>query len=174
MRKIILYIATSVDGYIARPTGDLSWLPVPAAEDRDYRDFYASIHTLLVGRKAYEKTLEAQKDYPYLDKETFVFAHDGITDLPATVRRVSEDAVKFVKSLKSREGGAIWLVGGAQLIRSLLEAALVDEMHLFLIPTLLGSGIPLFLEAKHEHLLSLNEIKSHKAGVAELRYLIQN
>lgn len=174
MRKIVLYIATSVDGYIARPSGDLSWLPVPAAEDRDYRDFYSSIHTLLMGRKTYEKALATNSDFPYFDKETFVFAHDGLSELPPTVRRVSEDAVNFVKSLKSKEGGGIWLVGGAHLIRSLLDAKLVDEMHLFLIPTLLGSGIPLFLEAQHEHLLRLNEIKSHKAGIAELRYLIQN
>ena len=174
MRKIILYIATSVDGYIARPSGDLSWLPVPEAEDHDYRDFYSSIHTLLIGRGTYEKALETFEAFPYFDKETFVFARSGIRHLEPTVRRVSGDAVKFVKSLKGTEGGGIWLVGGAQLIRSLLDARLVDEMYLFLIPTLLGNGIPLFLETKHELLLSLNEIKSHHDGVAELRYSVQH
>jgi len=173
MRKIILYIATSVDGYIARLSGDLSWLPVPAAEDHDYRDFYSSIHTLLIGHKTYEKALATFEEYPYFDKETFVFARSGVSHLAPTVNRVTGDAIKFVQTLKRKEGGDIWLVGGAQLIRSLFDAKLVDELRLFLIPALLGDGIPLFLKTEHAHRLSLNEIKSHPDGVAELRYTIQ-
>ncbi len=173
MRKIILYIAASVDGYIARPSGDISWLPQPAPnQDYGYKDFYASIRTLLVGHKTYEQAITMDR-FPY-DKETFVFARTDIHKLAPTVRRVSEDAVKFVQALKNNEGGAIWLVGGAQLIRSLFEGDLVDEIYLFLIPIMLGDGIRLFLNTEHSHRLNLVEAKTYPGGVAEVRYTVEH
>jgi dihydrofolate reductase len=174
MRKVILYVAASVDGYLARHTGDISWLPVPAAnQDYGYKDFYASIHTLLVGRKTYEQALTFDK-FPYTDKETFVFASSDINQIAPTVRRVGEEAEKFVRALKQNSGGAMWLVGGAQLIGSLLDADLVDEIYLFLIPTLLGGGIRLFSNTQHEHQLKFEAIKSYPDGVAELRYVVNH
>src|SRR5258708_30730269 len=96
MRKVILYVAASVDGYLARPSGDISWLPTPAPnQDYGYKDFYASIHTLLVGRKTYEQALTLDK-FPYSEKETFVFARSDINRVAPTVRRGSEEAVTFV------------------------------------------------------------------------------
>jgi dihydrofolate reductase len=174
LRKVILYVAASVDGYLARQSGDISWLPVPAADqDYGYKDFYASIHTLLIGRKTYEQALTFDK-FPYTDKETFVFASSDINQIAPTVRRVSEEAEKFVRTLKQNQGGAIWLVGGAQLIGSLLEGELVDEIYLFLIPTLLGDGIRLFSNTKHEHHLRFEGIRSYPDGVAELRYTVNH
>ncbi len=148
MRKLILYIAASLDNYIARPGGDVEWLnskelQLPG-EDYGYGDFYRSIDTTLMGRRTYQQILGFDVPFPYPDKSNFVFTRSVSRADKGDVNFVSGDVAAFVRALKERPGLDIWLVGGGQINTLLLENGLIDRLILTLIPVFLGDGIPLF------------------------------
>lgn len=170
MGKLKLFIAASLDGYIARPDGSVDWLFTDG--DYGYQDFYGSIGTVLMGRKTYDKVLEFG-DYPYKDKRSIVFTRQDpslqITDKPEFV---SGDIVKFTDSLRRSEDSDIWLVGGSQIIRLFLEQDLIDEIILSIHPVILGNGIPLFDRIKKEVRMELINDVSFESGLVQLHYRI--
>ena len=147
MRKVILYIATSLDGKIAKPDGDTSWLhnlPNPEKTDYGYSEFYKSIDTTLMGRKTYEVIAGFDLEHPlYLDKTNYVFSSKSIK-VEDHYQVINSDPAAFVKQLKNQNGIDIWLVGGGELNALLFKAGLIDEFMVFVMPIVLGSGIPLF------------------------------
>ncbi|MBK3496282.1 dihydrofolate reductase [Viridibacillus sp. YIM B01967] len=154
-RKVILYIAMSLDGFIARTNGAIDWLDDAVEKgdgDNGYTAFYGTVDTVIIGRKTYDQVLTLADDFPYRDKECFVFSNTVQTDT-SYVEFVNEDVGTFVGALKEREGGDIWLVGGAGLVDSFLKAGLIDEMIITVIPVLLGEGIPLFKEQANLQLI---------------------
>ena len=147
MRKLTLYTASSLDGYIAGPNGEIDWLDLPDApedEDYGYSAFLETIDTTLQGTTTYELAAGFSDD-PYPGKRNYVFTRKSPP--PDDTERwqfVNGDIVEFVRELKERSGQGVWLVGGGQINTVMLNAGLIDEIIVTLFPTVLGEGIPLF------------------------------
>ena len=175
-RKLKLYIAISLDGKIADPEGGVAWLdelPHPEGEDYGYAGFYASIDTTLMGYKTYAKIEDFDVPFPYPDKKNYVFTRT--TNRPAAeyVEFVSDDIIAFVHDLKQKEGKDIWLVGGGLINKLLLDQNLLDEIHIFIMPIILGDGIPLFSTGVETNKLQLTTSKTYENGVLSLIYETQ-
>ncbi|MEQ8713706.1 MAG: dihydrofolate reductase family protein [Cyclobacteriaceae bacterium] len=173
MRKLLLYIATSLDGYIAATDGSVDWLetvPNPDQSDYGYAQFYESISTTLMGNATYQQVL-GFGDFPYQGKENYVFSRQSH---PSTehVQFVNQDPAVFVSGLKDQQGGDIWLVGGGQLNTLMLDAGLIDEILLFQMPIVLGAGIALFPGARMTAPLELLTSTSYASGVSLLHYAL--
>ena len=145
MTKVLVYVASSLDGYIARENGEVGWLP--NATESGYDAFYNSIDTVILGRTTYNQVLTFGK-YPYKDKKSFVFTSSTQTKDENT--EFVSNVEKFVKDGFPGAGENIWLVGGAQIIASFLNQGAVDEIIISIIPILLGKGIPLFQNLENE------------------------
>lgn len=173
MRKVVLFIATSADGYIARENLQYDFLPTDG-NDYGYRAFIKTVDAVLMGRTTYEQVL-AFHAFPYADKACYVFSNRarGLeTDprRPACVDIVREDPVAFVRKLRRKKGASIWLVGGAQLIQPFQEAGLIDEYIISICPVFIGSGIPLFLKTRRQRALTLTRRRIYPTGVVQLTY----
>ncbi|WP_088071904.1 dihydrofolate reductase family protein [Gottfriedia luciferensis] len=167
-RNIILYIATSLDGFIARENGEIDWLFDPSEMDYGYNEFIQKIDTVLMGRKTYDKVLTFG-EYPYKDKKSYVFTTKQ-KENDVNVEFISTDIMPFIENLKKVDGKDIWLVGGAELTKFFLKNRLIDELILFVQPTIIGSGIPLFQDIEKDQQLTLQAHKIYENGMVEVRY----
>ena len=167
MRKIKLFIACSLDGYIAKEDGSVNWLPENA--DSGYDQFYSSIETVLMGNTTYEQILTFGK-YPYKDKVSYVFTRNPNLKKDEKVEFKSE-VEEFTKKLVSSLGKDIWLVGGSDIASTFLNLKFVDEFILSVIPIVLGKGIPLFKNIKEEIKLELIKTTEYQKLV-ELSYKV--
>lgn len=168
MRKIILGLAVSLDGYIEGPRGEYDW----CFTDQDYgmSDFLRSIDTIFMGRKSFEVASAAGGETPWKGFNTCVFSNT-LTSLSAPdTRLVTGDAVKEAQAIRSSPGKDIWLFGGAQLTKAFIDAGLVDELWLSVHPILLGSGKPLFQPLESRMTLRLLESKTYETGLVSLKY----
>lgn len=153
-RHIILYIATSLDGYIAKTNGDISWLedfPTPTEPDNSYDVMYETIDTVIMGRTTYEQVTQelAPNHYPYHDKKTIVVTSKKERS-SESITFINEPIVDYLRSLKELPGKNIWIVGGNSVIQPLMEANLIDDYQIATLPIILGEGIPLF-RPHHQH-----------------------
>lgn len=172
MKKIKLYIAASLDGYIARPDGDIDWLiefPNPSKENYGYRDFFESIDTVILGGRTYRDILCMDVVWPYKDKTTYVITRHVVMERE-NVNFVTENIIETISQIRKEKGKDIWLVGGGELITMLLNQDLVDEMIITYIPVILGNGISLFPNNPKESKWNLVENKSYNNGVLSVRY----
>ena len=166
MTKILVYIASSLDGYIARENGEIDWLP--ETTESGYDAFYNSIDTVIMGKTTYDQVLTFG-EYPYKDKKSFVFtksnqSNNNYTEFLSNIER-------FVKDGFPGAGENVWLVGGAKIIASFLKQVVVDEIIITKIPVILGKGISLFQNLEDETKLEL--IKIEKFGqIVELHYKV--
>lgn len=172
MRKIILYVATSADGYIARPDGDVAWLDRPRTSgDYGMGKFYKSIDTVLMGRKTYDVALEfGQKSYP--GKKNYIFSRSPRRTRTPNVKFVSTDIGEFARNLRAAKGKNIWLVGGADLAAAFLDAGEIDEFIIHVIPTLIGEGIPLIAPRHRSVPLKLLSSRAYSDGVVRVHYAV--
>jgi len=172
MRKVQLYIAASLDGYIARPDGGVDWLSSvdKKGEDYGYSEFIASVDTTLMGGKTYDEVLGFGGPFPYLNTSNYVFSRQERQPDSNPVQFINENPAAFVKGLKAQAGNNIWLIGGGQINTILLNARLIDEMILSIIPIVLGDGIPLFAGQPKEAKWELSEHKVFDTGLVQLRY----
>ena len=166
MRKLVLFIATSLDGYIARSSGDINWLF--SDQDYGYAEFFARIDTVVMGRKTYEQSL-GFGEYPYKGKRGFVFSRTPRAP-DQNVIFVAADPAAFASELKRRPGKDIWLVGGAQLVAECMKHGLVDEYIISVHPAVLGGGLPLFLPGFPEQKLEFIRSESFTSGLVQLSY----
>jgi len=151
MKKLKLYIASSLDGFIAREDGDLKWLteaPNPENDDHGYAAFLETVDTVLMGNSTYKWVVAEGMPDPYPDKKNFVFTC-GEGGAAGNINYINDDPVAFTTELKKGEGKDIFLVGGGELIKQLLAAGLIDEMIIFIVPVILGRGIRLFPETEN-------------------------
>lgn len=177
MKKIKLYIAVSLDGKIAGEEGDVSWPDKFSGNDNPdygYNDFLDSVDTTLMGNKTYRQLLNWGIDFPYRNKLNYVFTRNMEPTEDENVKYISIDPVSFVKDLKSSAGDDIWLIGGGQINTLLLNAHLIDELIIFIIPEVLGKGIPLFANIPDETNLDMIKTKTYDNGVVEINYRIKN
>jgi dihydrofolate reductase len=179
-RKIVVYIATSADGYIARPDGDVEWLNRrPDTVDYGMRMFYRTIDTILWGRKTYDWLLDYHKKKNsksgMFDTKlaNYVFSRKPPKSAPPQgVEFVSEPLKAFVKRLRVKPGKHIWMMGGGELIASFLDAGEIDEFDIHVIPTLIGEGIPLIARRHRDVPLRLRSARKYPDSVVRLRYEI--
>ena len=168
MRKVKLFIATTLDGYIAGPNGEIDWLQAGVGHDYGYERFYASIDTTLMGNSTYQLTLTAPK-FPYPDKSNYVFTRGTPPPDTSDVRFVSGDIAAFVRSLKQESGKDVWLVGGGQVSTVMLNQGLIDEMIMTIFPLVLGEGIPLFAPGATHSQFKTVGCQSHETGLIQWR-----
>ncbi|MGM9988372.1 MAG: dihydrofolate reductase family protein, partial [Bacillaceae bacterium] len=168
-RNVILYIATSLDGYIAREDGDLDWLESAHTEnDCGYGDLIKRIDTVLMGKTTYEQVLGFDIPYPYSEQKSYIFSHYTTgEDEHATF--INEEPIQFVSTLKQQPGKDIWLVGGGKLAASFFKHGLIDEFILAIIPTIIGTGISLYQDKEIETSFALTKVE-RSGDVALLHY----
>ncbi len=173
MRKISLFIATSLDGYIAKPDDDLSFLRLMEKEGEDYgyAEFTNTIDTLIVGRRTYDYVLEeiGPSHYDNGQRDIYVITR---TERPQVGRTIfyTGDITELVKRLKSEKGKNIYCDGGAEIINELLKHDLIDEFIISVIPVLLGDGIKLFKDGRPEQRLEFITAKTFETGLIQLYY----
>ena len=171
MRNVILYIATSLDGYIAKPDGGLDWLetfPHPKGEDYGYVDLLNRIDSTLMGKNTFDFVAKYDGPFPYPNSTNYVFSNSDLeSDLPIQI--ISGDAVEFLQDLKRKPGKDIWLIGGGRLNSSFANAGLIDEVIITQIPVYLGDGIPVFHTLDRDFKLNLVDSRTYENGVIVLK-----
>jgi dihydrofolate reductase len=179
-RRIIVYIATSADGYIARPDGDVEWLNRrPRTVDYGMREFYSTIDTILWGRKTYDWLLKYYKEKGrtkgLFDTKfaNYVFSRNPPKRAAPGVEFVSEPVRAFARRLRARSGKQIWMMGGGELIASFLDAGEIDEFDIHVIPVFIGKGIPLVAPRHRDVPLRLLASRKYPDGVVRLRYEVR-
>lgn len=173
MRKISLFIAMSLDGYIAKPNDDLSFLKIVENEGEDYgyAEFTDTMDTLIIGRKTYDYVLKeiGSSHYDNGQRDVYVITR---TERPQVGRTVfyTGNIAALVKRLKSENGKNIYCDGGAELINELLEHHLIDELIISVIPILVGNGTRLFKDGRPEQVLEFVSVKPFESGLTQLHY----
>jgi dihydrofolate reductase len=171
MRKVILGLAVSLDGFIEGPNGEYDW----CFTDQDYglKEFFERIDATFLGRKSYELALAmgggggGQKMKEYVFSNTLTKAKKGVTIIGGSIK-------SQVEAIKNEPGKDIWLFGGASLTASLMNEGLVDEIWLGVHPILLGGGKPLFSDISNRIKLTLLESKTFETGLVSLKYEVKN
>jgi dihydrofolate reductase len=176
-RKVIVEIAASADGFIARPDGDVSWLHSPRLKGQyGMAAFIKSIDTILWGRRTYTKGVEfGMKAGGFGPKlKNYVFSRQGQGPLLEGFELVKEPIKPFAQRLRAQPGKDIWMMGGAEIIAAFLDEEEIDEFSIHLIPIFIGEGIPL-IKPQHRSLpLKLLSTKNFSDGVVHLRYRVIN
>lgn len=173
MRKLILYIATSLNGKIAKADGSVKWLeniPNPSKTDYGYSKFYKSVDTTIQGYNTYKQLIDWEIPFPYSDKVNYVFTRKKEISRAPDVHFVKENHLEFVKALKKKPGKDIWLIGGGQINTMLFNAGLIDEMRVFVMPIVIPNGIELFESIPKEKLLKLTDVKGFLTGAVQMTY----
>ncbi|WP_366163893.1 dihydrofolate reductase family protein [Bacillus infantis] len=172
-RNIVLFIAQSLDGYIATKEDSLEWLfKVEGEGDNGYSEFYEKIDTIIMGKRTYDWIMKYEKgQFPYKNKDCYVFTRSQVENT-ADVKFVNEDIVNFANSLKKEEGKNIWVVGGGELLHTFLKEKLLDELFITIAPSIIGDGIPLFKSGDYELDLKLKGTRTFNQFV-EIHYTVK-
>ncbi len=172
-RKVMIFIAMSLDGYIAQLDGDISFLSVVEMEGEDYgySEFLKSVDTVIIGRKTYDHVFEMGFDNPHPDKEVYIISRSEQADNGST--KYFKGSLKgLVDELKAKPGENIYCDGGAEVINALLTENLIDEIIISVIPVMLGAGIPLFKSERPENKLELLKANHYDKGLVQLHYKV--
>lgn len=171
-KKLILYIAMSLDGYIAAPGDDLSFLAKVQQEGEDYGygAFIQSVDTVIIGRRTYEWVMNQVDIFPHAEKTCYVITSESRPPM-GNIHFYSGNLGELADELKSQGGGNIFCDGGAQVVHQLLMAGKFDALIISVIPVLLGDGIPLFQPGRPVQNLTLAEAKNYPSGLVQLHYI---
>ena len=174
MSKVILYIATSLDGFIARPDDNLDWLtsvPNPDQGDYGYEALLAGIETIIMGRKTYDVVLGMGIPWPYTGFKTLVVTTNSNFQPTTPDTHIVSDSLKdVVLDLKKNNKKDIWLVGGSQLNTYFINQGLLDQMIITIVPKMIGDGIRLFADHPAEQEWTLTHVQSFNTGLVNLTY----
>lgn len=170
-RKIILYIATSLDGYIAKPGDNLDFLSIVArkGEDYGYGAFIKTVDTVILGRRTYDWVMGQVDTFPHADKETYVVTRTAKPSRGKT-HFYTGDLKELVIDLKKKDGKHIFVDGGAEVVHALMQDDLIDEYIISIIPIFVGDGIRLFKVGRPEVPLKLQSCTEYDSGLVQLRY----
>jgi dihydrofolate reductase len=170
-RKTVLYIAASLDGYIAAPGDDLSFLsPVQReGEDYGYGAFVETVDTVVMGRKTYDWVMGQVPEFPHADKTAYIITRRPRPPIGNTYF-YNGSLKDLFHRLKSEPGKNIFIDGGAEIVNELLRDRLIDEIILSVIPVLLGAGTRLFQDGRPGQKLEFIEAKGYESGLLQIRY----
>lgn len=151
-RPVFFYGAISLDGYLADANDQLDWLLTSDLNGVEtFSEFDQQIDTLVMGRITYDWTLQATDNAPlYPNKEKFILTHQPKKVTPPKTHFVAQPVVDLITSLKAKSGKGIWIVGGGQIVTTLLAENLIDALWVQIVPVLLGSGKPLFPSGNYQ------------------------
>lgn len=173
MRKLYIYIASSLDGYIAKQNDDLSFLKAVEKEGEDYgyAAFISNIDTIIIGRKTYDWVLKeiGSSHYDNGERDVYVMTR---TERPGNgkTKFYSGNPAELVRRLKSEPGKDIHCDGGAEIINELMKHDLIDQYIISIIPVMLGNGTKLFKDGRPEHAIEFVETKAFDTGLTQLHY----
>ena len=173
-RRVIVHIATSADGYIARPDGDIEWLTSRPAPKGFYgmETFVKSIDTKLLGRKTYEASLRMGAKFGSNDRHIVFSRQAPPADAPPGVDFVNGPIGPLISRLREQPGKDIWLMGGGELIACFLDENAIDEFVISMVPIFIGDGIPL-IARRHRHTpLELQSTERFEDGLVQLHYRV--
>jgi len=169
MAEVVLYIAHSIDGFIADATGGLGWLKPYESYDFGYDAFYRKIDAVVMGRRTYQHC-RTFPSWPYVNQPTVVMTKGRPVDSDGLAvfddRTPAEIMVDLVHAGRKR----IWMVGGGGPLRAFLDARLINRMILFQIPEILGSGAALWPAGRRRTTPRLKRVATHANGVVETEY----
>jgi len=173
MVRASVFIAASLDGYIARANDDLDWLPADdEVEEHGYEAFMASVDALVIGRRTFEKVLTFDA-WPYGEKPVFVLSTRELPPLPqgAVAERLSGEPAEILARLEGRGLRHVYVDGGITIQR-FLAAGLIQRLVITRIPVLLGSGIPLFGELETDIRLKPVATRQYSSGLVQSEYVV--
>lgn len=161
----------SLDGYIAKPNDDLSFLSIVEKEGEDYgySDFVSTVDTVILGRKTYDWVMKQVGEFPHADKNAYIITRTAKPTIGKTVFYTG-DLTDLVIKLKSENGKNIFCDGGAEIVNELLKNDLLDEIIISVIPILVGNGTRLFKDGRPEQKLKLVNVKTFDTGLTQLHY----
>lgn len=166
-----MFIACSLDGFIAGPDDDLSWLPPPeGADDFGFGAFMADVGALLMGRRTYD-VVEGMSDWwPYGERPVLVATRRPLSSPHPMVRAVAGSIDEVVRASREAAGERDVYIDGGNLIRQAIDAGLVDELTITVVPVVLGQGVPLFAGTEKRHALERVDVRALSAGLVQLTY----
>ena len=172
-RRVVLYIAASLDGYIAAPGDDLSFLNAVQRENEDYgyAAFMSTVDTVILGRRTYDWVMSQVPEFPHANTETYVVTRSPRPQVGKTTFYTGS-LRELIERLRSQHGQTIFIDGGAQLVHSLLQQDLIDEIIVSVIPVLLGDGVRLFHSGIPQRKLELLRSHSYASGLVQLHYRV--
>jgi dihydrofolate reductase len=171
MRKVILSLAMSLDGFIAKPDGNVEWLkkvPNPDNTDHGFGEFYKTIDTTIMGHNTYKEILGFGIPFPFQDKKNFVISRSTQPDAPFV--QFTKEIVRLIADLKVQGGDNIWLIGGGQINTAFLNEGLIDELLVRIVPIVIGEGLPLFAHRAAETIFQLIKTDTFSTGTIQLTY----
>jgi dihydrofolate reductase len=171
-RKIIVNIATSADGYVARPDGNLAWLTERPAPKGFYGlpEFERSIDAKILGRKTFDRSLELGARFSERTLHYVFSRRPPPASVPAGVKFVAEPIAAFAERLRTQVGKNVWMMGGGGIIASFLDEEAIDEFIITIVPIFIGEGIPLLAPKHREVTLRLLGVQQFPDGVVQLHY----
>lgn len=171
MPEVVLYIASSLDGYIATADGGVEWLSAVELEGEDYgyQAFFDSIDALVMGSRTYEQIL-GFGEWPYGNKPCWVLSRRALDPVVPSVQITAETVDGLLATLGSQGLKRIWLVGGSALIEAFERAGRINEYIISVVPQLLGDGLPLFVPGGRSRALELLNCRGYKSGLVQLHY----
>jgi dihydrofolate reductase len=174
--KAIVFIAISLDGFIAKQDGDIGWLSIVERpnEDYGYNAFVQDIDTVIMGRKTYDKVLSLGVNFLHQDKQCYVLSTKQHKSNHNHITFYQGELIKLVEELKSKFSKGIYIEGGGEVIGELRKSHLIDEYIISIIPILLGNGIPLFKACDIEEKLVLIGTKTYPSGLVQVHYKTQH
>lgn len=173
MRETILYIAMSIDGYIADEKGGVAWLAGDQSDEANqgsYPNFINTVDSVVMGYSTYHQisTELFSVQWPYVGKKSYILTHKQCQSSDEIIF-VNQSCSDFITSLKNQGGKDIWICGGASIVNQLLDVDLIDQFCISIIPTILGKGIPLFTPREKQLKLQLVSTLSYN-GITDLVY----
>jgi len=170
--KASVFIATSLDGFIARANGDLDWLPPGGGEPHGYEEFMATVDALVIGRKTFETVLTFDT-WPYGQKPVFVLSTRALAPTPvgAVVERMSGAPAAIVSQLAARGIRHVYVDGGITIQR-FLQAGLIQRLIITRVPVLLGDGVPLFGALPRDIRLHHVATRQYESGLVQSEYVV--
>ena len=168
MRKIILGLGISLDGYIARPNGAVDFLFMP--KGYSMAPFFATIDAAIMGRKTFDAALRMGGTFTDSKMPTYVISRTLPTGKREGLIFTNQSPADLARELRTHRGKDIWLMGGGELAREFLKADLIDGLYLGMVPVLLGEGIPLFPSGFPQRNFALTQNKSYDQGLIALKY----
>ena len=172
-RKVILYVAVSLDGYIADSNGKVDRLLDTKSDytgDYGYSNFVSGVDTVVMGMRTYQQIVTelSPDEWPYQNLKSYIFTHQEVDDRRG-IAFIQRNPAKFLAEIKQKPGKDIWICGGSNLANQLMDAGMIDEYHLHIMPVILGGGIPLF-DRSHPGLQLCIESVKETGGVIDVTY----